>query len=313
MSFTLDPRKEFDKKLVELGSKNDKILAVSCDSAAGGGLSGFFNAFPKRSLEIGISEQNAVSMCAAISKQGLIPVLVIINPFLTMRAYEQVRYDLGYMNTNVKIVGSGGGLAYSTLGSTHIALEDIALMNTVPNLTIFSPGDADEVSFALEQAIEIEGPVYIRMPRQARPLPKDTELRQFQAFKAEILQKGDDVTIFAYGPSVGEAVKAHAILKEQGVSCSIVDMMTVKPLDREAVKEYTTDVKLAVSLEEHIPEGGLGAQIAKIIAEENICVPYKIFAVPEGSKNTGPYDELVDYYGLSGNKVAKKILDFLNK
>ena len=178
MSTTLDPRKAFEVKLVELAKENKNIVALSCDSAAGGGLGSFFKEFPERSVEIGISEQNAVSIAAAMSKQGLIPVLVIINPFLTMRAYEQVRDDLGYMNTNVKIVGSGGGLAYSTLGSTHIAVEDVALMRTVPHLTILSPGDADEVEAMLEQAIAIDGPVYIRMPRQARELPLPTPKKE---------------------------------------------------------------------------------------------------------------------------------------
>jgi transketolase len=177
MSNTTDPRKAFEQKMVELGHKNDMILGASCDSASGGGLGSFFKEFPERCVETGISEQNAVSLCAAMSREGYIPVLVVITPFLAMRAYEQIRDDVGYVESNVKLVGSGGGLAYSTLGSTHATIEDVAVMRTVPHLTILCPGDADEVEFAIEQAVAIKGPVYIRMPRQARPLPLAKTLR----------------------------------------------------------------------------------------------------------------------------------------
>jgi transketolase C-terminal domain/subunit len=142
---TADPRKVFDETLLQLGRENGRIVAVSCDSASGGGMGGFFNAFPERSIEAGISEQNAVGICAALAKQGMIPVITVITPFLTMRAYEQIRDDVGYMNSNVKLVGSGGGLAYSTLGSTHQAVEDVALMRTIPNMTILCPcGSAED-------------------------------------------------------------------------------------------------------------------------------------------------------------------------
>lgn len=212
-----DPRKTFGQKLIELAEKNKKIFAISCDSASGGGLSDFFNRFPDRSVEVGISEQNAVGIAAAMSKEGLIPVLVAINPFLTMRAYEQVRDDLGYMNNNVKIVGSGGGLAYSTLGSTHIAVEDIALMRTIPHLAILAPGDAGEVEFALEQALAIEGPVYIRMPRQPREEPAPLFQRNLQLGKGEVLSVGDDAVLFTYGPSATEALTAATLLKGKGI------------------------------------------------------------------------------------------------
>ncbi|MGI6160900.1 MAG: transketolase family protein [Christensenellales bacterium] len=316
MSATTDPRAAFEAKLVELGKADERIIAVSCDSASGGGLKSFFTTFPERSVEVGISEQNAVSLTAAMSRQGFIPVLVIINPFLTMRAFEQVRDDIGYMDTNVKIVGSGGGLAYSTLGSTHIAIEDIALMRTVPNLTIFAPGDADEVEFALEQSLAIEGPVYIRMPRQKRPFFKPSEQRNLSLTKAEVVQTQDgelDVSIFAYGPSVSEAVKAETILRSNGIKAAVVNMLTVKPLDEEAVLEHSKKSKLIVTLEEHIPTGGLCDAVARVLALNSSGVQFFPIAVPEGAKNTGPYDELVDYYGLSGDKVAKKITELLGK
>jgi transketolase len=305
-----DPRKAFESKLVELGKANERIYAISCDSASGGGLGAFFKEYPARSVEVGISEQTGVGVAAGLSRQGLIPVLVAINPFLTMRAYEQVRDDLGYMNCNVKIVGSGGGLAYSTLGSTHIALEDVALMSTIPHMTVLAPGDADEVEFALEEALRIEGPVYIRMPRQARQEPLPRERRTMEIGKGEVLSEGN-VALFTYGPSVEQAMKAQAILKEEGIELSVVNFTTVKPLDTKSVLKFATDSPVVFTLEEHSLFGGLGTAVADVLAAQGAGVPLVKLGVPEGSKQTGPYDELVDYYGLSGQAVARKIKETL--
>ena len=305
-----DPRKAFEMKLVELAKKDPRIVAVSCDSCSGGGLSAFFQEFPQRSIESGISEQNAVSLCAALSRQGLRPVLVIINPFLTMRAYEQVRDDVGYMNTNVVMVGSGGGLAYSTLGSTHIAVEDIGLMRSVPHLTILAPGDADEVEFALEQALAVDGPVYIRMPRQARTAPVEGE-RKLELGKAEVLAQGSDALLCAYGPSAEEAMKACRILQEQGKSVTVLNFTTVKPLDAEAVLAHAKGKKAVFTLEEHAPVGGLGSAVAEVLAEAGVGVPLHRLAVPEGAKQTGPYNELLAYYGLDGESAAKRMAEIL--
>lgn len=301
-----DPRKTFEMKLVELARKDPRIVAVSCDSCSGGGLSAFFQEFPQRSIEVGISEQNAVSLCAAMSRQGLLPVLVIINPFLTMRAYEQIRDDLGYMNCKVIIVGSGGGLAYSTLGSTHIAVEDVGLMRSVPHLTILAPGDSDEVAFCLEQALAAEGPVYIRMPRQARSAPIEGP-RTMALGKAEILNLGTDAVLYTYGPSAEEAMKACRILKEQGVSLSVLNFTTLKPLDTDTILAHARGKKAVFTLEEHAPVGGLGSAVAEVLANAGIGVPLHVMAVPEGAKSTGPYDQLLDFYGLSGREAAKRI------
>ena len=306
-----DPRKAFETKLVELARQDKRIVAVSCDSCSGGGLSAFFKEFPERSIEVGISEQNAVSLCAAMARQGLLPVLVIINPFLTMRAYEQIRDDLGYMNTKVVIVGSGGGLAYSTLGSTHIAVEDVGLMRSVPHLTILAPGDADEVEFSLEQALAADGPVSIRMPRQSRNAPVEGK-RTLVLGKAEVLSEGSDAALYTYGPSAEEAMKACRLLEGQGISLSVLNFTTVKPLDAEAVLAHAKGKKAVFTLEEHAPVGGIGSAVAEVLAQAGAGVPLHVLAVPEGAKNTGPYPELLDYYGLSGAEAAKRIAAVLH-
>ena len=306
-----DPRNAFADKLVELGKENPHIFALSCDSASGGGLAPFFKAFPDRSIEIGISEQNAIGIAAGLSRMGMIPVLVIINPFLTMRAFEQIRDDIGYLGSNVKIVGSGGGLAYSTLGATHIAVEDIALMRTVPNLTILAPGDADEVAFCLEEAAAVRGPVYIRMPRQARREPKPAGERALALGKGEVFPGGNDACIFTFGPSLEQALTAQSILKEQGIGVRVVNLTTVKPLDCECVTQNAREVRAVFTLEEHIATGGLCDAVARTLLLAGVNKPFTPLCVIEGCKQTGPYEELLDYYGLSGGKVAGTIRQVL--
>jgi transketolase len=300
-----DPRKVFGETLLQLGRENDKIVAVSCDSASGGGMGDFFKAFPDRSLETGISEQNAVGICAALAKQGFIPVITVITPFLTMRAYEQVRDDVGYMKSNVKLVGSGGGLAYSTLGSTHQAVEDVALMRTIPNMTVLCPCDGYDVKEALKMAVEIDGPVYIRMPRQPREVR--AKERNIKPGKAEKLKDGKDIAIFATGPMVEEAQVAAEILKKDGIDSAVLSFMTVKPLDEETVKKYADKVKAIFTVEEHSVINGFGTAVAQCLASVKDTAPVHIMGIPEGGKETGPYKELLEYYGLTGEKIAEKI------
>ncbi len=302
---SLDPRKAFGETLLKLGREDKRIVAVSCDSASGGGMGDFFKEFPERSVEVGISEQNAVGICAGLAKQGMIPVLTAITPFITMRAYEQVRDDIGYMNMNVKLVGSGGGLAYSTLGSTHQAIEDVALMRTIPNMTILSPCDGTDVREALKMAVETEGPVYIRMPRQPREVIAPE--RDIKPGRAEVLKDGKDTAIFATGPMTEEAQVAAEILKNDGIDAAVLAFMTVKPLDEEAVKAYARKVKLIVTAEEHSVVNGFGSAVAQCLAPLKDRPPVHIIGIKEGSKNTGPYKELLEYYGLTGERIAESI------
>ena len=301
----IDPRKAFSDTLTQLGKEYDTLIGVSCDSASGGGLSGFLKEFPARVVEAGISEQNAVTMSAALAKQGFIPVVVAIAPFLTMRAYEQIRDDVGYMNTNVKIVGSGGGLAYSTLGSTHQAIEDVALMRTIPNMAILTPCDGYDVKQALRFAVERKGPVYIRMPRQPREIISDE--RKVVFGKAEELKKGADLAIFASGPMVEEAQIAAEILKKDGLDAAVLGFMTVSPLDGEAIESYARKVPLIVTVEEHSVINGFGGAVAQLLAGMKNTTPVQILGIPEGAKNTGPYKELLNFYGLTGEKIAESI------
>lgn len=300
-----DPRKVFEQVFLQIGRENGSVLAVSCDSAKGAGMASFVKAFPERYVEAGISEQGAVGVCAGLSSQGYIPVLAAIAPFATMRCYEQIRDDIGYVGMNVKIVGSGGGLAYSTLGSTHEALEDVALMRTIPHMAVLCPGDGYEVAESLRWAVASDGPVYIRMPRQAREDIAPEEERHFAVGRAELIREGDRAAIFACGPSVQEAQGAAALLEREGVRAAVVDFTSVEPLDTAMVERMCRACPMIVTVEEHSRVGGLGSAVADAAAGlEGGCRLYRL-AVPKGAKQVGPYREVVDFYGLSSRKIAE--------
>lgn len=303
-----DPRKVFEQTFLTIGEENEKVLAISCDSASGGGMSKFIKKFPDRHVEMGIQEQNAISVCAGLSMQGYIPVIVAITPFITMRSYEQVRDDIGYVNMNVKIIGSGGGLAYSTLGSTHEAIEDIAVMRTIPNMTILVPGDAYEIEVALKAAVNHFGPVYIRMPRQGREDIVDSNIRNVKIGKAEILETGNDVAILACGTMVKESQIAANILREKGINATVADFLTIKPIDTEIISDLYKKCKMVVTVEEHSVVNGFGSAVADVVAPIKSVTPLYIMGVKEGSKTTGPYKEVLDFYSLTGSKIADKII-----
>lgn len=303
-----NPRNVFESTLLDIGTINNQVLAVSCDSAKGAGMASFIKSFPDRYVEVGISEQNAVGICAGLAELGFIPVIAVITPFLTMRAYEQVRNDIGYANTNVKLVGSGGGLAYSTLGSSHEAIEDISVMKTIPNMTILCPGDGYEVDKALRLAIEHDGPVYIRMPRHALEDIKEPESRNIVIGESETIVNGNEVLIIATGTMVKEAKDAAIKLNDIGISTRVENFMTVKPINKIKLVELCRQFKAIFTVEEHSKVAGLGSSIAELLISEKDRTPLHILGIEEGSKLVGPYREVLNEYGLTGDKIAEMIL-----
>jgi transketolase len=308
-----DPRKVFEAAFLKIGEQDKKVLAVSCDSAKGAGMASFVKRFPDRYIEVGISEQTAIGVCAGLAKTGFKPVLAAITPFLTMRAYEQVRNDIGYTHRKVVLVGSGGGLAYSTLGSSHEAIEDIALMRTIPNMVILVPGDGDEIAQSLRLALEHDGPSYIRMPRhELRDIPvlKPTKLK---LSKSRTLIKGKDILLLACGTMVNEALDAAHYLSEKGINASVEAFLTVKPIDKQALRRRCAPYKHIVTVEEHAKTAGFGSYIAELLADQGFKGKQHILGVEEGSKNVGPYREILDVHGLSGIRIAQTIEDILKK
>lgn len=303
--FEKDPRKAFEQKLLSLGEQNKKIVTVSTDSAKGAGMSSFVKAFPDRHFEIGISEQAAVSICAGLAEIGLIPVISAITPFLTMRAYEQMRNDVGYANMNVKVFGSGAGLAYSTLGSSHAVTEDIAVMRSIPNMIILNPGDSNEVEASLELAIKYKGPVYIRMFRQVQGeiLPKQEE---YVIGRSNTLREGKDAIILATGVMINPSLKAVEILKKKGLSVAVESYLTVHPVDETQLLNITKYYPVIFAIEEHSKVGGFGSLVCDILIKERRNQIVEVIGIEKNNK-VGPYDELQQAHGLSPEKIAERV------
>lgn len=309
MSALTDPRKVFEEAFYELAKRDERIVAVSCDSASGGGLGKFKREFPGRFIEVGIAEQSAIGICAGLAQQGFIPFVVAITPFITMRCYEQLRDDVAYTNMNIKVVGSGGGLAYSTLGSTHEAIEDIALIRTLPHFSILNPADGEEVRGALAFAAGHAGPVYIRMPRQKRPDLCDPQIQRPEIGQAQILREGKDAALLSFGILTQEALDAARLLEEQGVDAAVVHFSSVRPLDGACIRRLAGSVEMLFTLEEHALTGGFGSAVADCLAAMDRHAPLCKIGVPDGAKETGPFRELLEWYGLTGEKIAQTVLE----
>jgi transketolase len=308
-----DPRKVFEQAFDKIGADNPLVLAVSCDSAKGAGMATFISHYPARYVEVGISEQTAIGICAGLTETGFKPVLAAITPFLTMRAYEQIRNDIGYTHRNVILIGSGGGLAYSTLGSSHEAIEDISLMRTIPNLVILAPGDGNEIEQALQLAVQHKGPVYLRMPRhELRDIPNEKN-EKYEIGKSRTLRDGKDVLILTYGTMINESLDAVEILLKQGIHAAIESFMTVRPVDAETLTQRVRDYKHIVTIEEHSKTAGFGGYIAEMLAESAYKGNLHILGVEEGSKKVGPYREILKAHGLDSVSIAETIATILKK
>lgn len=309
-----NPRDVFGEVLLELGKENVNIMAVSCDSGAGTGMNSFKKELPHQYLEVGINEQNAIGVCAGLAEGSSIPVVSAIAPFISMRAFEQVRNDLGYANMNVKVIGSSSGLSHAALGSTHQAIEDLTLMRVVPNMVVLNPGDVYEVEMSLRAAIKHEGPVYIRMPRHEMAEPIEASKRRFEISKGEFLMNtGDEIVIAVTGTLTLDALMAAKILDEMGYGLKVINFTTVKPLDTAMLKEAYQNAKYLFTFEEHSVIGGFGSAVVEALASSKNETPIHIVGIADGSINTGPYRELLEAYGLTWEKIVDRILDVVKK
>lgn len=308
-----DPRKAFATTFEQLGAENGRVLSVSCDSASGSGMTPFNNKFPDRYIEVGISEQTGIDVAVGLAVNGFVPVISAIAPFISMRAYEQVRNDVGYSQTNVKVVGSSSGLSHSPAGSSHQANEDIALMRTVPNMVILNPGDSYEVEMSLRKAVEHVGPVYIRMPRHAVEDVLPREKRSFEIGKGEEIYSGKNLVV-ASGTTAGEAKRAVETLRNEGFDIALLNLPTVFPLDEKKLLEMAKNARHVFTVEEHSTVGGLGDAVASCLVENMDAAPrLSKLGIPPGAINTGPYRELLEFYGISDNRIAETVRRILGK
>lgn len=287
-------------------AKEDKsIVALCSDSRGSASFSKFFEQFPEQSVETGIAEQNLVSIAAGLAKCRMKPYAASPACFLSTRSYEQCKVDVAYSNTNVKLIGISGGVSYGALGMSHHSAQDIAAMSAVPNMRVYLPSDRFQTECLIKALLKDEKPAYIRVGRNAVEDVYEEGNVPFEMDRAAFVAEGTDVAIIACGEMVKPAVDAAALLKEQGISASVVDMYCVKPLDKEAILRAASNAKAVVTVEEHAPFGGLGSMVSQVVAGE--C-PKKVInmSLPDAPVITGTSKEVFEYYGLNAEGIAKK-------
>ncbi|CAK7033845.1 MAG: Apulose-4-phosphate transketolase subunit B [Enterocloster aldenensis] len=285
-------------------AKEDRDVVVLCsDSRGSASLAPFASAFPEQFVEVGIAEQNLVSISAGMAKCGKKPYAASPASFISTRSFEQAKVDVAYSNTNVKLIGISGGVSYGALGMSHHSAQDIAAFASVPNMRVYLPSDRFQTRRLMEALLEDEKPAYIRVGRNPVEDVYEEGNVPFVMDKATVITRGTDVAIIACGEMVKPAMDAAKILKEKGISASVVDMYCVKPLDVETVIQAASGAKAVVTVEEHAPYGGLGSMVSQVVAGE--C-PKKVvnMSLPDAPVITGTSREVFDYYGLNAEGIA---------
>ncbi len=290
--------------LLEAAKKDKDIVALCSDSRGSASFTPFANELPGQFVETGIAEQNLVSISAGLAKCGKKPYAVSPACFLSTRSYEQCKVDAAYSNTNVKLIGISGGVSYGALGMSHHSAQDIAAMAAVPNMRVYLPSDRLQTECLMKELIQDDKTAYIRVGRNAVDDVYEEGNVPFEMDKATFVTEGTDVAIIACGEMVKPAVDAAAILKEKGISATVVDMYCVKPLDKEAIVKAAKGAKAVITVEEHAPYGGLGSMVSQVVAGE--C-PRKVInlALPDAPVITGTSKEVFNHYGLNAEGIAK--------
>lgn len=296
-----DCRDAYTRRLEELAEQDDRIVAVVNDSVGSSKLTNFRKRWPERVVNVGIAEQNMISVSAGLANGGKIPFVSGAACFLTARALEQIKADLAYSNANVKLCGISSGVAYGELGPTHHSIEDVSWLRTLGNIAIVVPSDPWETAEAIKAAIEFDGPMFIRISRMPVPaLHRDNPV--FRVGISETLRQGGDITIIAHGVMVHRALQAAELLAKEGVEARVINMSTVAPLDEAAVLEAASTGAI-VTVEEHSVRGGLGGAVAELTATKSPC-PMRILGFP-GFLPTGSAEWLMEHYKLTKSGIAE--------
>lgn len=303
-------RESYGKALAELGEIHEDIVVLDADLAAATKTGIFKKAFPERHLDCGIAEGNMMSVAAGISTTGKVPFASTFAMFAAGRAFEQVRNSIGYPHLNVKIGATHAGISVGEDGATHQCNEDIALMRSIPGMVVISPSDDIEARAAVKAAYEYEGPVYMRFGRLAVPVINDKEDYKFEIGKAITLKEGKDVTILTTGLPVSNCLEVAKELEKEGISAEVINIHTIKPLDKEAVLESAKKTGHVITVEEHSILGGLGGAVAEVVAEAGVARVSRI-GIKDVFGESGPALELLHKYELDTPGIYKQIKELL--
>lgn len=302
----------FGQAVLNAAKDDDKFILLTADLATLSGMDRYCRIYPNQFVNVGIAEQNMVGIAAGMAAEGYHPVVTTYATFVTMRSCEQIRHYLGYMNQKVIVVGSGAGLSQGFAGNTHYTIEDISMMRAIPNLQILSPSDAASAVKLFESALISTSPVYIRLTGNLNCPIIYKEDTSFEIGKSKYLTDGKDATIFACGTMVSTALDAAKILDGKGVEISVVDMYSIKPIDRQAILK-SKNSHLIVSVEEHSKIGGLGAAIAEVVSEETGFPRLIRLGIEDTFDLAGDYEGLLVQNRLTAPLIAEDIISELNK
>ena len=300
-----DTRSGFGAGLHELGKNNPNVVALCADLTGSLKMDAFATDFPERFFQVGIAEANMIGMAAGMTIGGKIPFTGTFANFSTGRVYDQIRQSVAYSQKNVKICASHAGLTLGEDGATHQILEDIGMMKMLPNMTVIVPADYNQTKQATIAIAAHEGPVYLRFGRPVMPIfvKEDAE---FKIGEADLLTEGTDVTIVACGHLVWKSIEAVKILKEKGISVELINMHTIKPLDKKALLKSLSKTKCVVTAEEHMIAGGLGESVAQVITQE-LLVPQEFVAVNDTFGESGTPMELMKKYGIDTEHIVAAV------
>lgn len=304
-----DCRDAYIHALEEMAASDARVCAVANDSLSSAKLKNFRAKFPDRFVNVGIAEQNMVGVGAGLANGGMVPYVCGAGCFLTARAMEQVKVDLAYSRANVKLCAMSPGMAYGQLGPTHHSIEDLAWTRVLPNLAVVVPADPIETAAVMRYSLSHNGPMYLRISRM--PVPRaHRDDYEFTLGRAVLLREGTDVTLIATGVLVSRALEAANVLASRGISACVLNMSTIKPLDREAILHAARTTRGIVTAEEAFATGGLGGAVAEVLAQEHPA-PMRILGVPDTFAPTGTAEFLLEHFGLSAAGIERAAMDLL--
>ena len=300
----------FAETLLDLAKKDKEIIVVTSDSRGSGKLTQFGKELPDQIIEVGIAEQNLVGICAGLSAVGKKVFGVSPSSFLTARSLEQIKNDIAYSNHPVTLVGISAGVSYGQLGSTHHSIHDLAVLRTINNISIVVPSDNFETRESIKEAVNYKSPLFIRFGK--KPMLKiHNESDEFKIGKGVKIREGKDILFVTTGETAQRALLASEILDKKNISCLIINMHTIKPFDNDLFLDCLSKVKVLITAEEHSENGGLGEKCASIISQSRIKIPFKIIGFPDEYMVNGSQSDVLDYYNMSPEKLAKMAEDLL--
>jgi transketolase len=310
----LSQREIYGLVLCELGERDPRIVGLSADLAKSTKIGSFGEKFPDRFFNFGIAEQNMFATGAGMARAGLVPFISTFAAFASMRACEFVRTDICYQNLNCKIIATHGGTSFGPAGSTHHATEDLAIVRSFANLTVVAPADSVETAAAVRACMDIEGPVYLRLGRGFEPRVYQTEEYGFELGKAVEMRTGTDLTVVCCGATVFHAVEASKILEqEDGLSVRVLNLHTIKPIDREAVLDALRATRRIITVEDHNIYGGLGSAVAEVIAESGLGCAFQRVGIPDTYTVIGYPEDILNHYKLDTDGIIEKVREVMNR